>query len=352
MTGPQGTTTIFRPVFRPFSPNSWRPVSALLRFIFLLFALCAAVPAAAGPRLDAIRSRDALICALSATETGMGKREADGNFSGFEADFCRAVSVTIFGTPKVRFLAIDTLDAFLNSDADMAIRRLTWTFAREAGRLRFGPIVLHDGQTFLVKEIGGISKIEDLSRKRICTSLDAAFTANLKRAFGERKLSLNMLNSAARTDAEKAFFAGDCEALSADATELASALNARPDIASRYRILPERISKEPLSPVLRRGDEELFDAVRWTFFALVTAEELRVTRQTTLGKTEGPLRDFLGAPAPPGFAQRWTEKLVRNFGHYGAIYDRHLGRNAPARLARGQNALARDGGLLFAPPFK
>jgi len=309
----------------------------------------------AGARLDAIKARGALNCAVSQTEAGMGLRGQDGTYSGFEADLCRAIAITILGAPRVNFLTLDTVPQFLASDADIAMRRLTWTFTREAGPdLRFGPIALYDGQTFLVKNESGINEAGALSGKRICVSTDAAFVANLKRYFAARNMALNIFTMAARQEAEAAFFAGECDAFSADATELASALNARAELQGRYRILSERISKEPLAPILRKGDDGFFDVVRWSILGLITAEELGITPDTLETKRKNQdalMRAFFEAPNPDGFAQGWTSLLIAQLGNYGMLYDRHLGRGAPAQLERGENALASSGGLLFSPPF-
>jgi general L-amino acid transport system substrate-binding protein len=327
----------------------------VLRLAVLLVCMLGADPALAGPRLDAIKSRGTLNCAVAQTEGGMGLRGPDGIFSGFEADLCRAVAITLFGAPKVNFLTLDTVPQFLASDADIAMRRLTWTFSREAGAdLRFGPIVLYDGQTFLVKAEAGIANADALSGRRMCVSTDAAFVANLKRFFGARGLALNIFTFAARQEAEAAFFAGECDAFSADATELASALHARPALSSAYRILPERISKEPLAPLLRKGDDAFFDVVRWSILGLIAAEELGITPENLEAKRKDKdalLRGFFEAPNPEGFTPDWPALLVYQLGNYGLLYERHLGRNAPSRLERGANALAPFGGLIFAPPF-
>ena len=203
------------------------------------------------------------------------------NWSGFDVDLCRAIAAAILGdATKAAFRPIDILPRFLQSqDIDVVLRGLTWTFGREArSDVRFGPIVLYDGQTFLVPKRLNIQTPEQLSGKLICVSTDVEFMTQLQAYFRARNLVLRTLATALRPEAEDAFFAGQCDAMAADASELAEAIIAKAPQPDDFAILPQQITKEPLAPFMRNDDAQFFDAVRWTIFALINAEELGITQ--------------------------------------------------------------------------
>lgn len=286
----------------------------------------------------------------------MGQRRRDGAFEGIEPDICRAIAITIFGAPKVHFLVQDNVKAFLSGDADIAIRRLTWTFARDVGRgLRFGPVILHDGQTFLVRRGGAVANVADLAGKRICVSTDANFVVTLLRDFARRKMAVHLEIEPTRMAAMDKFLGGGCDAVSADASELASALNAIGTRAGAYQILPVRISQEPLAPMICRGDDAFLDIVNWSIFALIAAAELGIDQSNILQKRQSAdplLRVFFTPGSAKNFTQDWPFHIVSLLGNYDTLYARHLGRQSPANLAPGDNAVRAAGGMLFAPPFR
>jgi general L-amino acid transport system substrate-binding protein len=322
--------------------------------------LCALSSAQAGARLDAIRARGTLNCGVAINEPGMALRDAKGNYTGFEADFCRAVAIAIFGTPKVAFKPTTTLQDFLRSDEiDVVFRGLSWTYAREtAANIRFGPVYLHDGQTFLVRSNAPVQRLADLSRRSICVSSDrfADFYPPLERSFRANGIALNAQRLHTRAEAEQAFFAGKCDAVTADATELAVAVNAKRAAPGTYRILPEQITKEPLAPLLRKGDDQFFDIVRWAVFAPIAAEELGITRTNldSVRSSRDPDIAAFFAPPPPGspLAPGWSAAVIRILGNYGEMFSRHLGAGSPAGLPRGLNRLPAQGGILYAPPLR
>jgi len=330
---------------------------SLLRVLPLLAFCLAAASAEAGPRLDAVKARGMLNCGVAAAEPGMSSVGADGDYRGFEADLCRAVAAAILGEPKVAFHPVTTLAAFLeDEEVDIVIRGLTRSFRREAGSdVRFGPIVFHDGQSFLTRAGSGLRTPADLSGKSICVSSDvyADFLPPLLRHFEEQNFVLSVVGSRTRAESEARFFASECEALTADTSELASALIAHGNAAD-YTILAEQITKEPLAPLLRRGDEEFFAAVSWAVYALIDAEELGLdgANADAMRPSTRPEVAAFFAPPPPasGLAPDWSHAVLTAVGNYGEIFDRNLG--APAGLARGPNRLWRDGGLLYAPPIR
>jgi len=330
-----------------------RPV-ATLTFLFCL----AATSAFAGARLDMIKARGHLVCGVAADTPGLSLNDAKGGFTGFEPDLCRAIAIAIFGVPKVAFRPATTAAAFLkDNDTDIVIRGLSWTFAREAGApLRFGPIYLYDGQTFLVRTNSGLNTAAALSSKTICVPREtfADFLPPLQFYFATHSLVLKTIVANSRADAAKMFFAGGCDALTADETELAEAVIAEDAKPGAYTVLSEQITKEPLAPLLRKGDDQFFDIVRWAVFALIDAEEMGVSSKTLASARTSPdpsVKAFLAASAP-NFAPGWSGAVIETVGNYGEIFDRHLGTMTPARLPRGANRSWIEGGLLYAPPIR
>src|SRR5437588_6675795 len=331
----------------------------LLAFLFCLTLLPGY--AAAGERLDAIRQKGSLTCGVGADVPGFSQRSANGQWSGFDVDLCKAIAAAIFGQPdKVVFRAIGTVDTFLKErDIDVVLRGLTWTSGRETGtaQLRFGPIVLFDGQAFLVRKNLNVASPEALSGRRICVSTDAAFVAGLRNYFREHQLMLRAVIKDHRAETETALFAGECDAMTADASELAEALIGRAKSPLDFIILPQQISKEPLAPLLRKGDEEFFDAVRWAIFALIDAEELGISSANLaqMRSREDPDgKAFFTAPAMPNgeMAPGWAAAAVSAAGNYGEIFERNLGANSKAKLSRGLSRSWKDGGLLYSPPIR
>lgn len=334
-----------------------------IRFAWILAVALMAMMSAdadAGPTLDAVRSRGHLTCGVSADAAGLSRRDERGRYEGFEADLCRAIAAAIFGdAAKTQFRPVDTVRSFLaDPEIDLVFHGLTWTFARETGigGVRFGPVVLYDGQAFLTGKRLGAKTINQLLGRTVCVKSDSDFQTNLERAYRERRIALKAIPFGGLAEAEAAFFAGRCDVFTADATELAAALIARKPNSDAYVILPDRISKEPLAPLMRRDDEDLFDIVRWTIFALMEAEELGVTRANVdriSGDDDRRVRSFAAAHSDHlGLAPGWTAAVVRSVGNYGELYERSLGQASAARLERGLNDLWSRGGLLYAPPFQ
>lgn len=330
---------------------------ALLASLLCMSLLVAS--AHAGERLDAIKGRGFLICGIGANVPGFSQRDANGAWRGFDVDMCKAIAAGIFGdSSKIRFQPIDTLANFMaGGDIDVVLRGLTWTSGREiSGGLRFGPIILYDGQGFLVPRKLGIASPEQLSGKSICLSTDAAFLTGVRTYFRNRNLTLKAIIKDRRAQAEDAFFAGECDAMSADASELAEAIIGKAPNPADYVILSQQITKEPLAPLLRKGDDQLLDAVRWSIFALINAEELgiRADNIDRMRASEYPDVKFFFTPAPantPALSPNWTTAIISAVGNYGEIYDRNLGSKSKAKLPRGLSRLWSDGGALYAPPI-
>jgi general L-amino acid transport system substrate-binding protein len=329
-------------------------------------ALCASLllltshAAAAGERLDAIKQRGFLTCGVGANVPGFSQRDESGAWRGFDVDICKAIAAAIFGdAAKARLKPIDTLANFAaDREIDLVLRGLTWTSGRETpGGLRFGPIILYDGQGFLVPKKLAAGSPDALSGKTICVSTDAAFLTGLRVYFAAHRLTLKAVVKDRRAQAEDAFFKGECEAMTADQSELAEAVIGKAPHPEDYVILSQQITKEPLAPLLRKGDEQFFDSVRWAIFALINAEELGVSTANLerMRMSQDPdLRFFFAPPAmgTPGLNRAWTQAIVKAVGNYGEIYDRNLGAMSRAKLPRGLSRLWKEGGVLYAPPIR
>ena len=341
-------------------PRSVALTGALAAALGASLLLLAGGAAEAGERLDAVKQRGSLNCGVGANVPGFSQQGANGAWRGFDVDICRSIAAAIFGdASKIAFKPIDTVENFLKtSDIDLVLRGLTQTFGREvAGALRFGPVLLYDGQGFLVPKKLGIANPDALSGKSICVSTDAAFLAGLRNYFRQRNLTLKAVVKARRAEAEDAFLAGECEAMTADASELAEALIGKAPHPDDFVILPQQISKEPLAPLLRKGDDQFFDVVRWAIFASIDAEELGATSANIarMRTSEDPdIKFFLAAPpmGASGLHAAWTYAIVRDVGNYGEIYERNLGEKSRARLPRGLSRLWNQGGVLYAPPIR
>lgn len=333
---------------------------SILRAI-AVFALCVSAGAAsAGPRLDAIRERGSLNCGVAIAEPGMSQQNEDGSFTGFEPDICRAIAAAIFGAPNVQFFPTETLNVFLQSDEiDLVIRGLTRSFQRDVrGGVHFGATILNNGQTFIVRNSLGAETIADLSGRTICVSsgVYADFFPPLQRYFDAHGLTFSGLGTQTRAESEERFFAGECDAVTADYAELASAIVRHAGDPSQFTVLPGHIEEEPLAPLLKRGDDEFLGIVNWTIYALINAEALGIDSENVdgmRGLTAFDIASFFAEPPPDsGFHPAWSYAVVKAVGNYGEIFERNLGSPSAANLPRGLNRLWRDGGILYAPPVR
>ncbi len=327
--------------------------------LLLGIALFAAFPAQAG-RLEQIEARGYLTCGVYPHVAGFAAIDKNGRYSGFDIDICRAVAAAIFGTrDKVKYIEAAGVDVFRKSAGpDLVIRRLTWTLTREASLgLMFGPIVYYDGQGFMVPKSSGITAARQLAGKNICVEPAEGWGGSLIRYSQANGLDLKPA-VAARPDSEASFFGRRCAAYSADKTMLAS-IRAGADNPQDYAILPDEISKEPLAPLVRQGDDRFFQIVRWSIFASIEAEELGVTSRNIdeqMNSSAPDVRYLLGvAPGNGkalGLSEHWAADIIRAVGNYGEIFARNLGPDSDIRLDRGLNRLWTDGGLIYAPPVR
>jgi general L-amino acid transport system substrate-binding protein len=325
--------------------------------------LCAAaLPTAAGT-LDTVKQRGTLRCGVSEGLFGFSEKDAQGRWSGFDVDFCRAVAGAIFDDPaKVAFVplsASERFNALRGGSVDLLSRNSTWTLEREAGLgLAFAGVTYHDGQGFLVMRGMNVTSALELDGAKVCVEAGTTTQANLADFFRANAMKYEERvhpNSAA---ALTAFQAGDCNVLTRDQSALyAERLKlGKPGDAV---ILPDVISKEPLGPVTRADDFPWFNIVKWVHFALVNGEELGVTSKNgaeALASTKPDVRRFVGAEGGfgrmMGLDDAWALRAVRASGNYSEIYERNLGVNSRLGIPRGLNQLWNMGGVLYAPPLR
>lgn len=342
-------------------------VSSLRRFTLGLLAAVAsaaalALPAAAST-LATVKQRGVLHCGVSEGLNGFSAKDAQGVWSGFDVDFCRALAAAVLGDPqKVSFTplsASERFDALKAAKVDLLSRNSTWTLGREAELgLAFAGITYHDGQGFLAKRALGVDGALALDKAKICVETGTTSQANLADFFRANSLTYEEKPFGSAAEAFKAFEAGTCDVLSRDQSALyGERLRlAKPGEAI---VLPDVISKEPLGPVVRSDDFAWFTVVKWVNFALINAEELGISTTTipaALASQKPDVRRFTGAEGGFGKAlgldPDWAVKAVRAGGNYAEIYERNLGTGSKLAIPRGLNQLWSMGGVLYAPPLR
>lgn len=341
-------------------------MKAIDTMALILLLLIGAVPpsAWAGNTLTAIQSRGVLHCGVSEGILGFSQRDAEGRWQGLDADFCRAVAAAVLGDgERVRFVPLRAsarFPALQSGRVDLLARNTSWTLTREAIlKVEFPAVLFYDGQGFMVRADAGVSAPSQLDGATLCVEKGTTHARNLERYAKRQGLSLTPLVIDSAKEVAAAFFAGRCRAYSSDASQLAAARAQAPEGPAGYLILPERISKEPLAPVVWGGDPQWTTIVRWVLYALVMAEEDGLTRagipaavaagRGQLGWLTDAEKGQLGQAL--GLAPGWGVRAVAAVGNYGELYERHLGPGSPLGIERGPNRLWTQGGLLYAPPI-
>ncbi|WP_128513542.1 amino acid ABC transporter substrate-binding protein [Tabrizicola thermarum] len=319
---------------------------------------------AAAGTLDDVKARGELICGSNTGLTGFGAPDANGNWSGFDVDLCRAVAAAVLGDAnKVKFVPTTgetRFTALQSGEVDLLVRNSTWTASRDSElALDFVAVNYYDGQGFMVKKDLGVSSAKELDGATVCIQTGTTTELNLADFFKENNISYQPVNVADDSEAQRQYIAGACDAFTTDASGLAATRATLPD-AENHIILPEIISKEPLGPVVRHGDNNWGDVVRWTYYALVIAEEKGITQaniEEVLASTnDEEVKRLLGASgdmaAKFGLDNAAFKNAIAAVGNYGEIFARNIGEGTSINLARGLNALWTQGGLQYAPPFR
>lgn len=310
--------------------------------------------------LQRVRSRGYLICGVNSGLPGFGSIDSDGNFVGFDVDICRAMAAAVFGdSEQVDYVAVPAAQrqAMIQAGTvDLISRNTTYTLARDRNwGASFGPIVFYDGQGFIVKADAGITSIADLDGETICIVAGTTTEQNLAAIFAARGLEFVPVVFSSDEGVFAAYNDGLCTTATADRSSLFTRKSTLPD-PDAHVLLAETISKEPLAPLVAQGDSHWLDILNWTVFALIRAEELGITSSTIdqfLNSPSVEIQAFLGHQGNLGALLEldgdFAYTLIKSVGNYGEIYARHL---EPLGFERGLNAIAADGGLLYAPPFR
>jgi general L-amino acid transport system substrate-binding protein len=335
----------------------------LLRLTAAL-ALAAGFAAPAGAdTLKMIRDRGKIICGTSPGVAGFSTQDANGRWQGFDIDICRALAAVIFNdTEKAGFVSLtskDRLIALQAGEIDVLPRTTTWTLSRNAGQgVTFTTVNYYDGQGFMVSRKLGVSSAAQLGGASVCVAQGTTSELNLADYF--RKLGVKYEAAAFGTSEEalKAYESGRCDAYTTDISALSAVRMKLQDVDSHV-ILPEVVSKEPLGPWVRTGDEAWFNLVRWTVLALINAEELGITKanvQEMLKSSNPEVKRFLGLDGKMGEAMGvsndWVVRVISAVGNYGESFEHHLGEGSRLKLARGPNELWSKGGIQYSPPFR
>jgi len=320
--------------------------------------------ALAGPTLSAVKQKGFVQCGVNTGLPGFSTPDSQGNWSGLDVDVCRAVAAAIFGDPKaVRFTALSAQQRFTalqSGEVDVLSRNTTWTLTRDTSLgLNFAPTTFYDGQGFMVPKSLGVSHATELNGATVCVQPGTTTELNLADYFRAKGMSFQPVVIESFDEVNAAFFAGRCDVYTTDASGMAairSSLARNPD---DYIILPELISKEPLAPAVRHGDDEFFDIVKWTVYATLEAEEKGISSATVdeqLKSQDPTVQRLLGTNPGMGKAlgldEKWAYNIVKMVGNYGEIFERNVGIKTPLKLERGPNALWTNGGLMYAPPIR
>jgi general L-amino acid transport system substrate-binding protein len=319
--------------------------------------------AAPAQTLNTVKQRGLLNCGANGTLAGFGLPDAQGNWTGLDVEFCRAVAAAIFDDPtRVKFVPLTAKDRFTalqSGEVDLLARNTTWTSSRDTSLgLNFTGINYYDGQGFMVRKSLKLNSALELNDAAICVQQGTTTELNLADYFRANKMRLKTVTFASANEAIKAYDAGRCDSYTTDASGL-YAERMRVTAPNDHVVLPEIISKEPLGPSVRQGDEQWFDIVKWVHFAMINAEELNVTKANVddMMKSENPeIRRLLGSEGKHGeglgLTNDWAYRIVKHVGNYGEIFERNVGQGSPLKITRGLNALWSKGGLQYAPPVR
>ena len=337
-----------------------RGATALAFALILIFGTQAA---SAQATLKAVQDRGQLVCGANGTLAGFGLPDPQGNWTGFDVDFCRAIAAAIFNDPtKVKFVpltASDRITALQSGEIDVLSRNTTWTMSRDTQLgIDFADVNYYDGQGFMVRKSLKVNSALELNDASVCVQQGTTTELNLADYFRSNNMTLKTVTFATADEAVKAYDTSRCNSYTTDSSGLYGE-RLRLTNPSDNIILPEIISKEPLSPAVRQGDDNWEDIVRWTHFAMVNAEELGVNQNnlSDMMKSDNPdIRRMLGVEGKfgsgMGLTDDWAVRIIKAVGNYGESFERNVGQGSPLKVARGLNALWTKGGLQYGIPIR
>ncbi len=329
----------------------------------MLIGAALAASTASAATLDDVKAKGFVQCGVTTGLPGFAMPDDAGNWSGLDVDYCRAIAAAVFGDPNAaKFTPLSAKERFTalqSGEIDVLTRNTTWTMERDTSLgLMFVGVNYYDGQGFMVRKDLGVASAKELQDASICVQTGTTTELNMADWFRTNNLTYNPVVFEALPETNQAYDSGRCDALTTDASGLAGTRLqlANPD---EHMILPEIISKEPLGPAVRQGDDQWFNVVKWTHFALLNAEELGVTQANVeeMKTSENPdIKRMLGVDGTfgeaIGLSNDWVVNIIQGVGNYGEIFDRNIGPNTELQIERGLNALWTEGGIQYGPPIR
>ena len=332
--------------------------------IALLFGLATLVPnLASADTLKDVQKKGVLNCGVSTGIPGFSATDSKGVWKGIDVDFCRSVATAVLGDPeKVKYIPLTAKERFTalqSGEIDLLARASTWTATRDTSLgLNFAGVNYYDGQGFLVSKSLGVKSAKELDGATFCIQAGTTTELNLTDYFKSNKMEYKPVTFDTSGQTIDAFNKGRCDAITSDASQLYG-LRLKAPKPDSLIVLPEIISKEPLGPVVRQGDDRWFNIVRWTMFAIIEAEELGVNSNNAkkMLKSENPaVKRLLGTSGKAGenlgLKSDWVYQIVSNVGNYGEMFDRNVGKDSPLKIDRGLNNLWNKGGLMYPMPVR
>jgi general L-amino acid transport system substrate-binding protein len=323
--------------------------------------------AMAGKDLDAIKARGALVCGVPTGTAGFALADSQGKWVGLDVDVCRAVAAAIFGdAEKVKYTPLTAQQRFTalqSGEVDMLSNNTTATLTRDTALgLDFTAVTFYDGQGFMVNKKLGVKSAKELNGATVCVAPGTTTELNLADYFRAQKMTFKPVVIEKVDEIRAAFFSGRCDVYTTDRSALAATRAANvpaPQKADDYIILPETISKEPLAPAVRHGDQQFEDIVRWTQYAMLEAEEYGISSKNVddMLKSDNPtIKRILGVTPGMGKAlgvdEKWVVNILKQVGNYGESYERNVGMGSPLKIDRGLNKLWTQGGIQYAEPIR
>ena len=332
--------------------------------LFAAATVLAAAPAHAGKTLDAIKSRGQLVCGVNTGLAGFSQADSQGNWSGLDVDICRAIAAAILGDgSKVKWVPLNAQQRFTalqSGEVDILSRNTTWTLTRDASLgMNFAPTTYYDGQGFMVPAKLKLKSAKQLKGATVCVQSGTTTEKNLTDFSRANNLNIKPVVFEKQEAATGAYFSGRCIAYTTDASGLASTRNKEARVPAEHVILPDLISKEPLAPAVRRGDDEFFAIAKWVIHALIEAEEYGIQQDNVdkmASSTDPVVGRILGTGEDTGkllgLDKNWAANAIKAVGNYGEIFERNVGPKSALAIPRGLNNLWNKGGIMYAPPVR
>ena len=313
--------------------------------------------------LEAVKERGVLSCGVTQGLPGFSTPDDKGNWTGLDVDICRAIAAVVLNDPsKIKFVPLSAKDRFIAlqwGDIDVLSRDTSWTLSRDTSLGgNFTGVTYYDGQGFLVRKSLKVNSALELNSASVCVQTGTTSEQNLADYFKSNKMKYEVIAYSTADETIKAYETGRCDVFTSDISQL-YAQRLKLLNPADHAVLPEVISKEPLGPMVRQGDDQWFDLVKWTLFAMINAEELGITQKNVgeMAKSEKPeLKRIFGTDGnfgeQLGVTKDWVSRIIKAVGNYGEAFDRNVGAGSPLGITRGLNRLWTQGGIQYAPPIR